>query len=124
VSESFVHYLTVFDALEALLGGHGRERAVLERTFFGREMGNILGGEGARRVERHERHQSWQRRLQLAGFLPLSCADLADALGNDLAIRPPFALKRDQQTLLLCWKNIPLLAVSAWQPVPGQGGGA
>jgi hypothetical protein len=116
VSESFVHYLTVFDALEALLGGHGRERAVLERAFFGREMGNILGGEGARRVERHERHQSWRRRLRRAGFSALSCAGLADALCDDLAIRPPFALKLDQESLLLCWKNIPLLAVSGWQP--------
>jgi hypothetical protein len=116
LSESFVHYLTVFDALASLLDGHGRERAVLERAFFGRELRNIVIGEGAGRIERHERHQSWQRRLSRAGFVALDCTGLADTLRTDLAIRDPFALALDQGALLLAWKQIPLLAVSAWTP--------
>jgi hypothetical protein len=115
LSESFVHYLTVFDALETLLG-HVRERGVIERAFFGRELRNIVIGEGAQRLERHERHQSWQRRLRRAGLSALDCGWLADGLRADLELGAPFALERDRGALLLSWKKVPLLAVSAWRP--------
>jgi hypothetical protein len=116
LSESFVHYLTVFDALESLLSMHDRERTVLERAFFGRELRNIAIGEGVRRIERHERRQSWQRRLGQAGFAALDCSSMAGPLRANLAIRAPFALDRDEGALLLSWKSIPLLAMSAWRP--------
>lgn len=116
VTESIVHYLTVFDALEATLAAHGVERATLETAFFGREILNIVVGEGDERVERHERHDAWHSRLTRSGFNAINLAQVHDAVARELAVEPPFAIGMDGAFLVLAWRSLPVLAVSAWAP--------
>ncbi|KAI6686833.1 hypothetical protein NL676_032746 [Syzygium grande] len=50
-----------------------KERLVLEREFYGREIMNVVACEGSERVERPETYKQWQARHMRAGFkaLPL-----------------------------------------------------
>lgn len=117
VRASFDHYLAVFDALATLLPSAPREREVIEQAFFGREIRNIVANEGAERVERHERHAAWRRRLLAAGFAPLDPA----AMGVEVAAPDllhgmgALAITRSQEALSLAWKGTPLIAASAWR---------
>lgn len=115
ITESIIHYLTVFDALESTLSDHGPERATLESAFFGREILNIVVGEGDDRVERHERHQAWYARLTQCGFASVDLATVHDAVAGELSVQPPFAITRDDAFVVLTWRNLPVLAVSAWR---------
>jgi hypothetical protein len=114
--ESLLHYLMVFDALEARLPRNPVERAILENEFFGREILNILAGEDTERVERHERHRSWHDRLCRQGFEPIDLRGFAGELEYELELSPPFAVTVDRGMLVLTWRGYPVIAASAWQP--------
>jgi hypothetical protein len=116
VREALAHYLTVFDALDVLLPADRPERTIIEQAFFGREMLNIIAGEGTQRVERHERHTSWQRRLMTSNFTAIDLWHLRSHLERSLKLTPPFDLLRASGGLSLAWKDVPLVAVSAWKP--------
>ena len=118
VTESIVHYLTVFDALQAALPTHPAERSTLESAFFGREILNIVVGEGAARVERHERHDAWQARLRRLDYSGIDLATLIAPVREELALAAPFEVTVDDGVLLLSWRSLPVLAVSAWTPTP------
>lgn len=116
ITESIVHYLTVFDALESALADHRAERATLESAFFGREILNIVVGEGDQRVERHERREAWRARLTRAGFAPLDLRPVSEIVAGELTAPPPFSTAIDGDCLVLSWRDLPVLAVSAWSP--------
>ena len=114
VTESIIHYLTVFDALAATLDGHGAERATLESAFFGREILNIVVGEGDERVERHERHDAWHARLTGDGYRPIDLTQVHATVAKELSVSAPFAIIDDGTFMVLTWRDLPVLAVSAW----------
>jgi len=89
IIEAMAHYMTVFNALSE----HIKDQhilSIIEQSFFGREIKNILGHSDEKRFERHERYQQWEQRLSRAGF-ELQCLET------------------------LAWKEKPLLVASAWQ---------
>lgn len=89
IIEAMAHYMTVFNALsEHLQDKH--ILSIIEQSFFGREIKNILSHSDEKRFERHERYEQWEQRLSRAGF-ELRCLDT------------------------LAWKEKPLLVASAWQ---------
>ncbi|MCB9703722.1 MAG: hypothetical protein H6711_17635 [Myxococcales bacterium] len=106
------HYGLVFSILDEVLADDPAIRGALERGFFGREVANILGADGAARVERHEPLVCWQRRLRAAGFTPVA-SDLA-ALEAELA-GEGFGLARRGQAVQLCWRGDAVLSFSAWK---------
>lgn len=114
ITESIVHYLTVFDALESTLANHSAERATLESAFFGREILNIVVGEGDDRVERHERHDAWHARLMSGGYAAIDLEGVYATITRELSVAPPFAIIRDGAFIVLTWRDLPVLAVSAW----------
>jgi hypothetical protein len=114
ITESIVHYLTVFDALEASLPAHATERATLESAFFGREILNIVVGEEGHRVERHERHDAWSARLTRLGYRPFALAWAEALVRRELTLTPPFSIEMDGAFMVLAWRQLPVLAVSAW----------
>ena len=67
IIEVFAHYMTVFKELDISLGDNP-DLHLIENSFFGREIKNILGNTGPTRVERHERYSQWCVRLQKALF--------------------------------------------------------
>lgn len=115
VGEAFHHYLAVFEALDAVLPTDSRERSVLENAFFGREVMNVVAAEGPNRFERHERSNSWRRRLTQSGFrlLPYS----SQAIHQDaqsLRLGSAFSLDDSAGMVRLRFRDTSLLAASAW----------
>jgi len=104
------HYGLVFEILGEL-GVATDPRRIIEQSFFGREIMNIVGGEGPARQERHERLTSWQRRLTRLGFAPLPMSGVGARLG---APRPFSVEERDGATIL-GWKDETMAAVTAWE---------
>ncbi|AUX24203.1 GRAS-like transcription factor [Sorangium cellulosum] len=116
LSEAIGHYYAVFQALDALLPPHIAARETIEQVFFGQEVMNVVVGEGAARVERHERRGAWQRRLRMNGFEPLRIAPHEALVRGALRLKQGFDVRADEPALLLMRNGISLLATSAWQP--------
>lgn len=114
MTESIVHYLTVFDALQATLPAHPAERETLESAFFGREILNIVVGEGIERIERHERHHAWRERLRRLGYDGIDLSDSMDQVRDELTLAPPFDVTMEDGMMLLSWRALPVMAASAW----------
>uniref|UniRef100_A0A0E0N6E1 Uncharacterized protein n=1 Tax=Oryza rufipogon TaxID=4529 RepID=A0A0E0N6E1_ORYRU len=80
--EALHYYAALFDALDAALPRYDARRARVEQFHFGAEIRNVVGCEGAARVERHERADQWRRRMSRAGFqsVPIKMAAKAREL--------------------------------------------
>ena len=115
VQEAFRHYLAVFEALENVLPKESKERFVLENAFFGREVLNVIAAEGPSRVERHERSDSWRRRLTQSGFQMLPYSQQAiQQESKTLRLGSPFSLQNSAGMVRLQYRQTSLLAASAW----------
>ncbi|MES2643459.1 MAG: GRAS family protein [Myxococcota bacterium] len=104
------HYGLVFQVLDRCLPAGPAARAVIEGQFFGREIHNVVVGEGAARVERHAPAADWSRRLRAAGLRPIpvdpgGVPDLPEGVAV-VALGPACALTVDGH---------PLVVVSAWR---------
>ncbi|KAK9134092.1 hypothetical protein Scep_013620 [Stephania cephalantha] len=66
--EAVDHYAALFESLEATLPPSSRERLAVEQVWFGREIVDIVCGEGEERRERHERFESWVEKMSTSGF--------------------------------------------------------
>lgn len=116
--EALKYYTAVFDSLEATLPPNSRERMTVEQVWFGREIKDILSGEGEMRRERHERFLSWEMMMRIAGFrnVPLSPFALSQA---KLLLRlhypsEGYNLEVVNDSFFLGWQNQPLFSVSSW----------
>jgi hypothetical protein len=110
------HYGLVFDVFAHLFPHDPAERTTLERHFFGNEILNVVASEGAARVERHDRIETWCRKLVEAGFEPLSLGALTSSHARALGLRAPFTVERRGPAMALCFEGESLLGVSAWTP--------
>ncbi|XP_012081869.2 scarecrow-like protein 18 isoform X2 [Jatropha curcas] len=79
--EALDHYTAIFDSLEATVAPNSRERLAVEQIWFGKEIMEIVAGEGEERRERHERFEAWEMILRSSGFsnVPLSPFALSQA---------------------------------------------
>lgn len=105
------HYGLVFEVLDRCLGERPDARAVIEGQFFGRELHNIVVGEGDGRVERHAPNAEWADRLARAGLWPRTVEPVsADALGLPRGV----GLERVGPACAMTVDGLPLVVVSAW----------
>jgi hypothetical protein len=109
------HYGLVFDVFAHLFPHDPAERTTLERRFFGSEILNVVASEGHARVERHDRIRTWCRRMEEAGFAPLSLGALAPSHEAALGLQPPFTVELRKSAMALCFGGRSLLGVSAWR---------
>lgn len=116
--EALNHYSLIFDSLEATLPPNSRERLAVEQVWFGREIDDVVSGEGNKRRQRHERYESWEIMLRSLGFsnIPLSPFALSQA---KLLLRlhypsEGYHLQILHDSLFLGWQNRPLFSVSSW----------
>lgn len=116
VAESIHHYGLVFEILDELEVAAG-PRSIIEQAFFGREIVNIVCGEGPARQERHERLSSWQRRLARLGFAPLPASGASVRIAERLGAPWPFAVEEHDGATTLVWKGETMSAVTAWESV-------
>jgi hypothetical protein len=114
VDEALRHYGAVFRALDTLVPAANPARAALEEHFFGREIINVVGFEGAQRVERHHRHEAWGERFRNAGFTAVDLAPHTQTVARAAGVAPPSSVTPDDGMLVLAWEGTPLLSASAW----------
>ena len=113
--EAFYHYLTVFEAIDALLPDSSRAKSILENAFFGREIVNVISAEGQARVERHERRDAWRKRLSGLGFRLLPATTSAIRQGQQgLHLKSPFSLHLNAGMVSLNFLGRSIVAASAW----------
>lgn len=115
------HYAAIFDSLEATLPPNSRERFDVETGWFGKEIIDIVSGEGSERRERHERFRSWEVMLRSSGFSNVALSGFALSQAK-LLLRLHYPSEGYQlHTLLnhssffLGWQNQPLFSVSSWR---------
>ncbi|GMH14476.1 hypothetical protein Nepgr_016317 [Nepenthes gracilis] len=116
--EALDHYAAIFDSLEATLPPNSPERLSVEQIWFGREIMDIVGAEGDKRRERHQRFESWEMALKSSGFsnIPLSPFNISQA---KLLLRlhypsEGYRLRLLYDSLFLGWQNQALFSVSSW----------
>ncbi|OMP05889.1 Transcription factor GRAS [Corchorus olitorius] len=115
--EGLHYYSAVFDSIDAKFGAMSSgERLVLEE-MFGKEIENIVACEGLEREERHERYGRWLVRFGQGGFKPVriwydsieNAKQMVEACGRD-----GYKIVNEKASLMICWHDRPLYAVSAW----------
>lgn len=117
--ESLHYYSAVFDSIDAnfgAVGGGDGERGDLEEAF-GKEIENIVACEGVEREERHERYCRWAVRFGRVGFRPVrmwfdpveDAKKMVEGCGRD-----GYRIVKDKASLMICWHDRPIYAVSAW----------
>lgn len=108
------HYGLLFHVLERCLANLPGPRSTIEDAFFGREIINVVCGEGRDRVERHSPQSDWIRRLQDVGFRQVSCADHSEAIAARLVLPNGVRITRHGLSVGL-WVDGHLLAhTTAW----------
>ncbi|KAK3439303.1 hypothetical protein EUGRSUZ_C04156 [Eucalyptus grandis] len=118
-TEALYYYSTLFDSLEAACPVQP-DKALAE-MYLQREICNIVGCEGAARVERHEPLDRWRARLGRAGFRPLHLGSNAFKQASMLLTlfsTEGYSVEENEGCLTLCWHSRPLIAASAWQAAP------
>uniref|UniRef100_A0A0D9V957 Uncharacterized protein n=1 Tax=Leersia perrieri TaxID=77586 RepID=A0A0D9V957_9ORYZ len=117
--EALHYYAALFDALDAALPRYDARRARVEQFHLGAEIRNVVGCEGAARVERHERADQWRRRMSRAGFqsVPIKMAARArewlDA--NAGGVGGGYTVAEEKGCVMLGWKGKPVIAASCWK---------
>ncbi|KAG8384578.1 hypothetical protein BUALT_Bualt04G0132400 [Buddleja alternifolia] len=115
--EGLHFYSAIFDSIDVAFGGFScSDRLVLEE-MFGKEIENIVAGEGMEREERHERYMKWAVRFGRLGFRPVrlwyesmeEAQRIVDAYGPG-----GFKITSQKGSLMICWHDRPIYAVSAW----------
>ncbi|OMO99836.1 Transcription factor GRAS [Corchorus capsularis] len=115
--EGLHYYSAVFDSIDAKFGAMSSgERLVLEE-MIGKEIENIVACEGLERQERHERYGRWLVRFGQGGFKPVriwydsieNAKQMVEACGRDR-----YKIINEKASLMICWHDRPLYAVSAW----------
>ncbi|XVF20855.1 hypothetical protein REPUB_Repub12eG0038900 [Reevesia pubescens] len=116
--EGLHYYSALFDSIDATFGANmsSGERLVLEE-MFGKEIENIVVCEGLEREERHERYERWMVRFGQAGFKPVriwydsmeDSKQMVEVCGRD-----GYKVVNEKASLMICWNDRPLYAVSAW----------
>ncbi|KAI5674603.1 hypothetical protein M9H77_14967 [Catharanthus roseus] len=118
--EALDHYAAVFDSLEATLPPNSRERINVETTWFGREIYDIVCGEGIERRERHERYRCWEMMMRSSGFSNVELSGFAFSQAK-LLLRLHYPSEgyqlhtlNNHNSFFLGWQNQPLFSVSSW----------
>lgn len=119
VREARRHYGLVFDVFAHLFPHDPQERTTLEHNFFGSEILNVVASEGPARVERHDRIDTWCRRMTEAGFAALSLGTFGGNHERELDLRAPFTVESRGPAMALCFHGESIIGVSAWTPAVG-----
>lgn len=110
------YYSAIFDSMNTI---SSESRRLSMEEMYGREIENIVGCEGLERVERHESYGRWMVRMGTGGFKPVrlwygSMEGEEDLVGD--AGKHGLKVRSERASLMICWNQRPLYAVSAWIP--------
>lgn len=121
VTDRFVEglhfYSALFDLIDATFGVFSCSNRTTIEEMLGREIENIVAGEGLEREERHERHAKWGIRFTRGGFRPVQLwYDTMDEARKVVDAYEPkgFSVISEKGGLMICWHDRPIYAISAW----------
>ncbi|CAI0442184.1 unnamed protein product [Linum tenue] len=108
-----------FDCLASCMEGNEAARAVMESRYLNDRIRNILVAEGEKRVARDVKIGVWRKYFARFGMLEISVRGLGLQHANLVIRSSPFAgsclVALDRKSLMIGWKDMPLLFVSAWK---------
>ncbi|CAL1386797.1 unnamed protein product [Linum trigynum] len=108
-----------FDCLASCMEGNEAARAVMESRYMNDRIRNILVAEGEKRVVRDVKIGVWRKYFARFGMLEISVRGLGLQHANLVIRSSPFAgsclVALDRKSLMIGWKDMPLLFVSAWK---------
>ncbi|PIN01986.1 hypothetical protein CDL12_25502 [Handroanthus impetiginosus] len=116
--ESLYFYAALFDCLESALPKMSLERLKMEKMLLGDEIKNVIACEGVERKERHEKLEKWSQRFELAGFASVKLSYCAMLQAKRLLQSyncDGYKSKEENGSVVICWQDRPLFAVSAWR---------
>lgn len=116
--EALDYYTSVFESLEATLPPANRERLAVEQVWLGREIADVIAGEGEGRRERSQRFERWEGLMRSAGFGSRALSPFAVSQARLLLrLHYPsegYMLKMVKDSFFLGWQNKPLFSLSSW----------
>ncbi|XP_062084986.1 scarecrow-like protein 30 [Humulus lupulus] len=117
--EALFHFSAQFDMFEASLPREDQHRLMFEKEVFGRDVVNVVAGEGLQRVERPETYKQWQVRNVRAGFRQVGLdGELVKLVRNMVKkhYHRDFVVDEDGMWMLQGWKGRIFQAMSCWRP--------
>ncbi|XP_002983047.2 DELLA protein RGL1 [Selaginella moellendorffii] len=114
--EALHFYSAVFDCLESALARTDPDRIYIEGAMFAGEIRSILACEGADRIVRHARSESWRDFMRWSGFKDVGLSDhsLYQAHVFLTLYSQAYRLTREEQALILGWHDTPVVSISTW----------
>ncbi|KAK9149756.1 hypothetical protein Scep_008513 [Stephania cephalantha] len=115
-TEALYYYSTMFDSLDGCAATEAVR--VVAEMYVQREIWNVVGCEGAGRVERHEPISKWRERLGGAGFKGVHLGSNAFKQASMLLTlfsAEGYCVEENEGCLTLGWHSRPLIAASAWR---------
>ncbi|CAI0442180.1 unnamed protein product [Linum tenue] len=108
-----------FDCLASCMEGNEAARAAVESWYLNDRIRNVLVAEGEKRVVRDVKIRVWREYFARFGMLEIAIRGLALQHANMVIRESPFAgsclVGLDCKSLMIGWKDMPLLSVSAWK---------
>ncbi|CAI0410402.1 unnamed protein product [Linum tenue] len=108
-----------FDSLATCMEGNEEARAAVESWYLNDRIRNVLVAEGEERVIRDVKIRVWRKYFARFGMLEIPVRGLALQHANLVIRRSPYAasclMALDYKSLMIGWKDVPLLFVSAWK---------
>ncbi|CAL1373964.1 unnamed protein product [Linum trigynum] len=108
-----------FDSLATCMEGNEEARAAVESWYLNDRIRNVLVAEGEERIIRDVKIRVWRKYFARFGMLEIPVRGLALQHANLVIRRSPYAasclVALDYKSLMIGWKDVPLLFVSAWK---------
>ncbi|CAL1386794.1 unnamed protein product [Linum trigynum] len=108
-----------FDCLASCMEGNEAARAAVESWYLNDRIRNVLVAEGEKRVVRDVKIRVWRKYFARFGMLEIGIRGLALQHASMVIRESPFAgsclVGLDCKSLMIGWKDMPLLSVSAWK---------
>ncbi|CAI0410404.1 unnamed protein product [Linum tenue] len=108
-----------FDCLATCMERNEEARAAVESWYLNDRIQNVLVAEGEERIIRDVKIRVWRKYFARFGMLEIPVRGMALQHANLVIRRSPYAgsclVALDYKSLMIGWKDVPLLFVSAWK---------
>ncbi|EFJ34329.1 GRAS-family protein [Selaginella moellendorffii] len=112
------YYTAKMEYTDAWLSDDLEQRSLMEKTFQ-KVIMNVVACDGLDQVERPEKYKTWDVRAKRAGFKPFPVEDedyeRMKTTWGGYKYSEHFRCGRDENWVLLGWKDVIMCAMSAWQ---------
>ncbi|EFJ34328.1 GRAS family protein [Selaginella moellendorffii] len=117
--ETLKHFTAKMECLDAWLGWDSiGDRDLIEKVFQ-RAIMSVVACDGLEQLERPDKYRTWDSRAKRAGFQPFLIGEEVyermKSQWGGYACKKNFGCGKDENWMLLGWKDVILCGMSAWQ---------